>query len=384
VLLALLGGACFEAGRPFYPADIADALSQVPEPRALVTTPFHLKTLVLAGLPLPRVALTLSATAPLSPQLAAQAEAAFEGPLVEIYGCTEAGQVASRRTTTGETWTALGELQITADTSGDEERFTVLGGHVLEPTLLADVLVLQDSRRFKLLGRANDLIHVAGKRSSLAHLNFHLNRIEGVDDGAFWLPDDVAEGIVRTMAFVVAPRLSAREVVAALREHLEPAFVPRRVIHVEQLPREATGKLTAAALRKLALSMLEKLDSKASPGTLQARAAETPASPPAPGQQHSVLDIATDHPTFAGHFPGQPVLPGVSLLSLVLQALADQPLLAAKVSATPRIDNAKFLSPVGPGARLLVHFKEAGSGVGFEVKQGDTVVARGQLSAPSA
>ena len=35
-------------------------------------------------------------------------------------------------------------------------------------------------RRFRLLGRANDLIHVAGKRSSLAHLNFHLNRIEGV------------------------------------------------------------------------------------------------------------------------------------------------------------------------------------------------------------
>jgi acyl-coenzyme A synthetase/AMP-(fatty) acid ligase len=56
-----------------------------------------------------------------------------------------------------------------------------------------------------LLGRANDLIHVAGKRSSLAHLNFHLNRIEGVDDGAFWLPDEVADGVVRPVAFVVAP-----------------------------------------------------------------------------------------------------------------------------------------------------------------------------------
>ena len=51
VLLAMLGGASFDAGRPFYPADIAQALQAVPQPRALVTTPFHLKTLLLAGVP---------------------------------------------------------------------------------------------------------------------------------------------------------------------------------------------------------------------------------------------------------------------------------------------------------------------------------------------
>ena len=101
VLLALLGGANFDAGRPFYPADIAQSLAGVPRPRALVTTPFHLKTLLLAGVELPPVDLVLSATAPLSPQLALQAEQAFGGPLVEIYGCTEAGQVAARRTTAG-------------------------------------------------------------------------------------------------------------------------------------------------------------------------------------------------------------------------------------------------------------------------------------------
>ena len=108
VLLAMLGGAAFDAGRPFYPADVAAALERLPEPRALVTTPFHLKTLLRSGLVLPRTALTLSATAPLSPQLAAQAEAALGGQLVEIYGCTEAGQVASRRTTAGELWTSCG------------------------------------------------------------------------------------------------------------------------------------------------------------------------------------------------------------------------------------------------------------------------------------
>ena len=66
VLLALLGDAAFDAGRPFYPADIAAALARVPRPRALVTTPFHLKALLLAGTELPPVDLVLSATAPLS------------------------------------------------------------------------------------------------------------------------------------------------------------------------------------------------------------------------------------------------------------------------------------------------------------------------------
>ena len=258
VLLAMLGGAAFDAGRPFYPADIAEALARLPRPRGLVTTPFHLKALLAAGVALPEVDLVLSATAPLSPQMAQTAEQQLNGRLVEIYGCTEAGQVAARRTTAGDVWTTLGALRLRTRTGSDGEQFIVEGGHVTEPTPLADVLELIDATRFRLLGRANDIIHVAGKRSSLAHLNFHLNRIEGVDDGAFWLPDDVPEAVVRPVAFVVAPTLSARQVIDALRRELEPAFVPRRVVHVTSLPHEATGKITAQALREFALAELAR------------------------------------------------------------------------------------------------------------------------------
>ena len=268
VLLALLGGAAFDSGRPYFPADIAQALAQVPRPRALVTTPFHLKTLLQSGVPLPAVDLLLSATAPLSPQLALQAEHAFGAPMIEIYGCTEAGQVATRRTVTAEVWHCFDGLSVhqlgpaSAAPSGSDSvgadadadaQFAVEGGHVGEATALADLLHLVDARHFRLLGRANDLIHVAGKRSSLAHLNYHLNSIEGVLDGAFWLPDDLPDGVVRTVAVVVAPGLSTMQLIAALRTRIEAAFVPRRVVHCEALPREATGKLTAQALRALAL-----------------------------------------------------------------------------------------------------------------------------------
>src|SRR5678809_572634 len=110
-----------------------------------------------------------------------------------------------------------------------------------QPTVLADVLEVVDAETFHLLGRSNDLINVAGKRSSIGHLDFHLNSIEGVRDGAFWMPPESegdAAGVVRLVAFVVAPGVAREPIVAA--------FLPRRIVHVDALPREATGKLTRA------------------------------------------------------------------------------------------------------------------------------------------
>jgi acyl-coenzyme A synthetase/AMP-(fatty) acid ligase len=250
VLLALHGGAAFDAARPFYPADIVAALERVPSPRMLVTTPFHLKTLLESTLALPPVELVLCATAPLSPQLAAQAERAFAAPLLEIYGCTEAGQVATRRTTSGPDWRTFDGLTL----QGDGDAVIVDGGHVPQATLLADVLEVTDAQSFRLLGRSNDLVNVAGKRSSIGHLNFHLNAVEGVVDGTFWMPRDDADapGVARLLAFVVAPGIATQQIRAALRARIDPAFLPRRIIAVDSLPREATGKLTSARLADLA------------------------------------------------------------------------------------------------------------------------------------
>ena len=249
ILVAMLGGAAFETGRPFYAADITEALARLPRPRMLVTTPFHLKILLEANVALPPVDLSLCATAPLSPQLAARAEQALAAPLMEIYGCTEAGQVAMRRTCAGAEWRLFDDLRL----DGDGDHASVSGGHVPQPTLLADVLEVLDPQRFRLLGRSNDLVNVAGKRSSLSHLNFHLNTIEGVVDGAFWMPrGDDADEVVRLVAVVVAPGLASTEILAALRQRIDAAFLPRRVVRVASLPRDATGKLPAERLGALA------------------------------------------------------------------------------------------------------------------------------------
>ena len=365
-LLALLGGAAFDSGRPFFPADIASALAAVPRPRALVTTPFHLKTLLLAGIEIPPVDLILSATAPLSPQLAAQAEQATGGVLVEIYGSTESGQVATRRPTHSEVWETFGQIRVRAQAGADgAEQFVFDGDFIPEPTPMADVLELLDDRRFRLFGRANDLIHVAGKRSSLGHLNYHLNSIPGVEDGAFWLPDEVSDGVVRPVAFVVAPSLTAAQIVAALRERLESVFVPRRVVQVASLPREGTGKLTVRALREFALSQL--------------------AADGAPVEVTQEMPV--DHPVFAGHFPGQPLVPGALLVSEVMEAMQRVPAMAARLGPHPTLAAVKFLSPVRPGASISIALMpEAGGarGVKFEVRCGDTLAASGRWTAAEA
>ena len=89
----------------------------------------------------------------------------------------------------------------------------------------------------------------------------------------------------------------------------------------------------------------------------------------------SPLDIAADHPAFAGHFPGAPVLPGVVLLDEALHSVRESGALA---DAAFRIGSAKFFHRVLPGSSLVIrHRKLANGSVEFEIVAGDTRVAAG-------
>lgn len=91
------------------------------------------------------------------------------------------------------------------------------------------------------------------------------------------------------------------------------------------------------------------------------------------------LSIAVDHPTFSGHFPGQPLLPGVSLLAEVLEAALGEPDLARQLGSTPRISAVKFLAPVRPGAQLTLQLDPSPRGLRFEVREGERLAASGQF-----
>lgn len=71
------------------------------------------------------------------------------------------------------------------------------------------------------------------------------------------------------------------------------------------------------------------------------------------------IHFPADHPTAAGHFPGNPIIPGAVLLDTALTAIATAEGLA---SAPSRLRSAKFLHPVRPGDRMLVEWQASPTG----------------------
>lgn len=90
------------------------------------------------------------------------------------------------------------------------------------------------------------------------------------------------------------------------------------------------------------------------------------------------LPVAHDHPAYAGHFPGRPILPGVVLLDQAQRALE----LACGCRITG-VAQAKFLSLVQPGEALELDYEAGAAGLRFEIRCGTRRVASGRYSVAS-
>lgn len=255
VLLPLHAPAASWCGPAFYPGDVHAALSAAPTPRVLVTTPLQIRALLRAGTGLPPLRAAISATAPLDNDLAAEAERRWQAPMLEIFGATEVGSVASRRTLDGDAWAAYPDVAVQPDTEA-----ATVSAPWAEPAALADHIEALDARRFRLLGRRTDLVKLGGRRASLSGLNRILLGLDGVADGVFVVPGDLEQrATARLMAIVVAPRRSPDSILAELRGRVDPLFLPRRVVCVDALPRNELGKLPQGAL----LALLARHDAPA-------------------------------------------------------------------------------------------------------------------------
>ena len=254
IMLPIQHGMAFYVGRPLFPEDVRLALAEVPSPRLLVTTPLHIRACVAARVRLPHVECILSATAPLPLSLAEQAEALFQTSVYEVYGFTEAGSVATRRTVAESAWHVLDGITLHQESAG----CVLQAPYVRGPIPFPDLVSLHDPHRFLLHGRGTDLVNIGGHRGSLSDLNQKLNEIEGVQDGAFFLPDETGTSVTRLIAFVVAPGKVAEHILSALRTVIDPLFLPRPLYLVPSLPRNETGKLTREALLGLLQELLKE------------------------------------------------------------------------------------------------------------------------------
>ncbi len=92
-----------------------------------------------------------------------------------------------------------------------------------------------------------------------------------------------------------------------------------------------------------------------------------------------VLRIAPDHPACAGHFPGNPIVPGAWLLAAVAQQIAAA---AGPGYATAAVKSAKFFHPVRPGESVDIDYALSAQGeVRFQCSVSGVKVMAGVLGA---
>ncbi|MDZ4141354.1 MAG: hypothetical protein U1C48_05050 [Methylotenera sp.] len=97
-------------------------------------------------------------------------------------------------------------------------------------------------------------------------------------------------------------------------------------------------------------------------------------------KKQTLLKIPANHPAFAGHFPGTPIVPGVVLLDEAIHAIITDTGLAATAW---QISSVKFLSPLKPGEIVTIEHEQLANGsIKFEVLKDSRQVVTGSL-APS-
>jgi 3-hydroxymyristoyl/3-hydroxydecanoyl-(acyl carrier protein) dehydratase len=89
--------------------------------------------------------------------------------------------------------------------------------------------------------------------------------------------------------------------------------------------------------------------------------------------QKVLIKTPLEHPCYSGHFPGEPIVPGVLLLDLVVAQLG---------RGAPRaLGQVKFHRAVKPGDSFVLRFSSSGSGVAFRCEHADAgLIAEGSMS----
>ncbi|HEY7216071.1 MAG TPA: class I adenylate-forming enzyme family protein [Thermoanaerobaculia bacterium] len=242
------------------------------------TVPAYLDALVRMSEPPPRPAslrLVITAGAPLAAATSARFREAFGLPVHVFYGSSECGGIcydreggAAERGTVGS---PVEGVRITLAPAGggpaDGEGFVTVESAAVALGYLPDPDERLAGGRFQagdlaawrggelaLQGRLDDLVNVKGKKVNPREVEGVIARLPGVDEAAVLgvpVPGRSGEAL-RAVVACRPGRLTAEEVAAWCRAHLSAHKVPRSVLLVEALPRNARGKLDRCAL--LALS----------------------------------------------------------------------------------------------------------------------------------
>jgi acyl-coenzyme A synthetase/AMP-(fatty) acid ligase len=256
ILLPLRAAMPVERSIPLHATTVAsriDALGAT----TLVSTPVHLESLAASDAngagSLGRV---FCSGAPLSSQTVDQFCARYHVHITELLGSTETGGIAWRMREAKEqsppAWQTLPGLTVSTDDHGHlllESPFLSPTG--TQPASCADRVQLVDSRHFHHLGRSDDVVKIGGKRFSILEIEQHIRNLSGVEDVALLIIQTERGRGTELWAAIAATNTTAHGLKKALADCIDPVAMPRRLRVVQALPRDTTGKLPKARLRRL-------------------------------------------------------------------------------------------------------------------------------------
>jgi len=381
VMLSLVHGVPVFDGRPLLPADVRAAFEYCEQGAAWVATPVHLLGLLRSGESVPNCRLVIVATMPLAPALASQVEQRLHAPVLEVFGSTETGAIAMRRPARDVQWQPMAQVRLESVAEGTR----VWGPHFPSPVMLADHVELDERGRFALLGRQTDLIKIGGRRASLAGLDQLLQQMPGLEEGVMYLPQG-GQGTDRLVLIHSGEPLDTAAAIGWLRARIDPVFVPRAFIRVARLPRTGAGKIPRSALDRIYQDWLcGKRGFAPGPEPRPGASLTQPGAGATRSRENQIgrivfaVGVPSDHPSAPGHFPGNPIVPGVVVLDQVVAGLE-----AALGRRIERVRHAKFQAALRPGEAAVALCESSVDSASFRVvvrdRDAERVVVVGALS----
>ena len=99
----------------------------------------------------------------------------------------------------------------------------------------------------------------------------------------------------------------------------------------------------------------------------------------------ALADVPADSPWFSGHFPGEPILPGIALIYMAEQAIIQDALAKGEQVQLHALKRVRFTQPVRPGETLSLNIvsEEAGEDIlfSFKVTNKENIVCSGAIVA---
>lgn len=349
----------------FHPLKIARC-SETHQVSHLITVPTHLRALLEAPIELPSLKLVVCSAAPLEPRDAQAFEDKFGAPVVDVLGSTETGGIASRRPSQSSVWNPLPGVTARLNT---QKKLAISSPFLNSPGenwQTEEKATINPDGSFEYLGRADAIVKVGGKRISLKEIEHFTRMLPAVSDCvALSRPAPSLRG--QEILLVVESQGAAGQGVEkeairkALRQHLERAFVPRKIRIVTRLPRDDRGKLKRDDLLPL---FEQDTDLQKTPMN---------ESPPPVGSE-SIIQLAEDSPRFSGHFAGDPLYPALAQLTDIILPAIRKTFGGRSLAELTRV---KWTRSLRPGENVSLRLSPKERGVRFELRVNEELACSG-------